>query len=202
MKLYFSPGACSLSPHIALREAGVEVELIKVDLKTKTLEDGSDFTKINAKGYVPALQLDNGELLTEGPVIVQYIADRNPTAHLIPAFGTMARYRVLEWLNFISTELHKGFGPLFKPGISEETKAAAKEQIIKRFNWVGEQLGGRTYLIGDTFSIADGYLFTILYWTRWVDMDLKQWPELQAFFYRVADRPKVKEALAAEGLSA
>lgn len=201
MKLYFSPGACSLSPHIALREAGIEVELVKVDLKAKKLADGSDFTQINGKGYVPALQLDNGELLTEGAIIVQYIADRKPDARLIPSFGTLARYRVQEWLVFISTELHKGVGPLFKPAVPEETKAAAKENLIKRLTWISDQWGNRSYLTGETFTVADGYLFTVLSWMPHFHVDLSQWPALQAFFSRVKDRPHVQAALAAEGLS-
>lgn len=202
MKLYYSPAACSMSPHIALKEAGLPVELIKVDLKTKKTESGADFNAINSKGYVPVLQLDNGQILTEGPAIVQYIADQNPGAKLAPAAGTMERYRLQEILNFITSELHKGFGPLFNPQAPAEWKAQVRTMLGKKFDWLTAQLGDKPYLLGAQFTVADGYLFTVLYWTRWVDIDLKQWPVLQAFFDRVAARPKVKEVLAAEGVTA
>ena len=202
MKLYFSPGACSLSPHIALREAGLPVELVKVDLQAKTLADGSDFRAINAKGSVPVLGLPDGGVLTEGPAIVQYIADRNPAAGLAPANGTPERYRLQEILNFITSELHKGFSPLFNPTCPPEWKAQVKAMLGQRFDWLSGQLDGKSYLLGEQFSVADGYLFTVLFWTRWVGIDLANWPVLQAFFERVAARPQVQAALAAEGLKA
>lgn len=202
MKLYYSPAACSLSPHIALREAGLPFELVKVDLKTKKLESGSDFTQINAKGYVPALQLNSGELITEGPAIVQYIADQNPEAHLAPANGTLARTRLQEWLNLITSELHKGFSALFNPLAPAEWKTMVRSTLGKKFDFISAHLQNQPYLLGEQFSVADGYLFTVLYWTRWVEIDLKQWPVLQAFFDRVAARPKVQEALAAERIKA
>lgn len=199
MKLYYSPGACSLSPHIALLEAGLNFTLQKVDLKTKQLDGGGDFLAINGKGYVPALELDNGELLTEGPAIVQYIADQNPAAKLAPAAGTLERYRLQEWLNFISTELHKTVGALFKP-MAAEAKQATLERINLRFAYVNNQLAGKPYLLGETFTVADGYLFNILSWTAWFQIDLATWPNLKAFQERVAARPQVHAALAAEGL--
>lgn len=202
MKLYYSPAVCSMSPHIALREAGLPVELVKVDLKAKKTENGGDYWQINSKGSVPALQLDNGQILTEGPAIVQYIADLNPAAKLAPAAGTMERYRLQEILNFITSELHKSFGAFFNPQAPAEWKAQVRIMIGKKFDWLTTQLGDKPYLMGEQFTVADGYLFTVLYWTRWVDIDLKQWPVLQAFFDRVAARPKVKEVLAAEGVTA
>ncbi|WP_374512850.1 glutathione transferase GstA [Niveibacterium sp.] len=200
MKLFFSPGACSLSPHIALREAGLPVELVKVDLKTKQLADGGDFTAINPKGYVPTVQLDSGEILTEGPAIVQYIADQKPESGLAPANGTMARYRLQEWLTFINSELHKTFGALFNPNAPTETKDAAKALLAKRFDYVVSQLQGKDYLTGAQFTVADGYLFTVINWGQWVGIDLAQWPALAAFHARVAARPAVQAALRAEGL--
>lgn len=202
MKLYFSPGACSLSPHIALREAGLPVELVKVDLQAKTLADGSDFRAINAKGSVPVLALPEGGVLTEGPAIVQYIADRNPAAGLAPANGTPERYRLQEILNFITSELHKGFSPLFNPNCPPEWKEQVKAMLGQRFDWLSGQLDGKSYLMGEQFSVADGYLFTVLFWTRWVGIDLTKWPVLHAFFQRVAARPQVQAALAEEGLKA
>jgi len=200
MKLFFSPGACSLSPHIALREAGLPVELVKVDLKTKQMADGADFTAINPKGYVPTVQLDGGDILTEGPAIVQYIADQKPESGLAPANGTMARYRLQEWLTFINSELHKTFGALFNPSAPAETKDAAKALLAKRFDYVVSQLQGKDYLTGEQFTVADGYLFTVINWGQWVGIDLAQWPALAAFHARVAARPAVQEALRAEGL--
>jgi glutathione S-transferase len=202
MKLYYSPAACSLSPHIALCEAGLPVELIKVDLGTKKTATGGDFMEINSKGYVPTLELDDGTILTEGPAILQYIADKNPAAGLVPAAGTMERYRLQEMLNFISTELHKGFSPLFNPKAPAEWKTEVRATIAKRFDWLTQYLEGKTYLLEEKFSVADGYLFTILYWTRWVDVDLSKWPVLKAFFDRVAARPKVQQALEEEGVKA
>jgi glutathione S-transferase len=200
MKLYFSPGACSLSPHIVLREAGLDFELEKVDLRSKQTASGADYNSINPKGYVPALQLDNGQVLTEGPAIVQYVADLVPGKLLAPAAGSMARYRLIEWLNFISTELHKGFGPLFKPNVPQETQHAARENLAKRFAYVAQQLPESGYLTGEHFTVADAYLFTVLSWTAHVKLDLSPWPELRAYIDRVAQRPAVHAALLAEGL--
>lgn len=200
MKLYYSPGACSLSPHIALREAGLPVELIKVDNSAKTYEGGGDFWKVNGKGYVPALELANGQVLTEGPAIVQYIADQNPDSRLAPKAGTIERYRLQEWLNFITSELHKGFSPLFNKAASADWKAGTTANLVKRFDWLAPQLEGKNYLTGDQFTVADGYLFTVLNWTKFVGIDLNKWPSLAAYHARVAARPKVQEALKAEGL--
>jgi glutathione S-transferase len=200
MKLYFSPGACSLSPHIVLREAGLSFDLEKVDLASKQTASGTDYRTVNPKGYVPALQLDNGQVLTEGPAIVQYVADQVPEKKLAPTAGTMERYRLLEWLNFISTELHKTFSPLFKPTTPEETKAAARETLTNRIGIVAAQLQHSSYLTGEQFSVADAYLFTVLNWTRHVKFDLSPWPAVQAYVQRVASRPAVQAAMVAEGL--
>lgn len=200
MKLYFSPGACSLSPHIVMREAGLTFETEKVSLSNKQTASGGDYRDINPKGYVPALQLDNGEVLTEGPAIVQYIADKNPQAQLAPAAGSMERYRLIEWLNFISTELHKSFGALFKPNTPEETRQAARDTIATRLEIVEKQLQGRDYLFGNQFGVADAYLFTVVGWAPHVKMDLGRWPNVQAFLQRVAARPAVRAAMLAEGL--
>ena len=200
MKLYFSPGACSLSPRIALLEAGLPFTTQKVDTKTKLLDGGGDFWAINSKGYVPALELDNGQVLTEGPAIVQYIADQNPESGLAPKAGTMERYRLQEWLNFITSEIHKGFSPLFDPTLTPEVKQVFKDKLGKRFDWLTTQLTGKQYLLGETFTVADGYLFTVLNWCQWVDIDLAKWPMLKDYQARVSARPKVQEALKAEGL--
>jgi glutathione S-transferase len=200
MKLYFSPGACSLSPHIVLCEAGLHFELDQVGLDTKQTASGKDFTAINPKGYVPALQLDNGQLLTEGPAIVQYIADLVPEKHLAPAAGSMERYRLMEWLNFISTELHKTFSPLFNRKTPEDTQNAAREILTKRVSFVSKQLDNSSYLCGDQFSVADAYLFTVLSWSRHVKFDLAPWPAVVAYLERVGARPAVHAAMAAEGL--
>ncbi len=200
MKLFYAPGACSLSPHIALMEAGVPFEVQQVSTKTKEMDGGGDFWKINGKGYVPALQLDNGEILTEGPAIVQYIADLKPESGLAPKAGTMERYRVQEWLNFITSEIHKSFTPLFRPDAAPAWKEAATTSLGKRFDWISEQLKGKTYLMGDKFTVADGYLFTVLSWTKHVGIDLGKWPVLAEYSARVAARPKVQEAMKAEGL--
>jgi glutathione S-transferase len=200
MKLYYSPGACSLSPHIALREAGVPFDLQKTSTKTKEIDGGGDFWKINGKGYVPALQLDNGEVLTEGPAIVQYIADQKPESGLMPKAGSMERYRVQEWLNFITSEIHKSFTPLFRPETTPEWKAGATASLEKRFDWLAGQLKGKSYLMGDQFTVADGYLFTVLGWGKHVGIDIARWPVLAEYSARVAARPKVQEAMKAEGL--
>lgn len=199
MKLYYSPGACSLSPHIVLREAGLDFEMERVDLKSKKTEHGNDYLEINPKGYVPALRLDDGELLTEGPAIVQYLADRVPARKLAPAAGTMERVRLQEWLNFISTELHKSHSPLFNPAAPEEWKTWMRDLIGRRLALVAKQLEGRDYLLGD-FSVADAYLFTVLSWGRFVNVDTSAWPVIGAYQARMAARPAVQAALKAEGL--
>jgi glutathione S-transferase len=201
MKLYFSPGACSLSPHIVAREAGIPVDLVKVDLKARKLEGGGDYARINGKGYVPALALDDGTLLTEGPAIVQYLADRKPEAGLAPANGTIERYRLQEWLNFLTSEIHKSFSPLFNPQAAEGWKQAARDNITRRFDWLAERLGPNPYLMGERFTVADAYLFTQLNWCQWTGVDLARWPALRDYHARVAARPKVQEALRAEGLA-
>ena len=200
MKLFFSPGACSLSPRIALLEAGLTFTTQKVDTKTKQLDGGGDFWAINSKGYVPLLQLDNGEYLSEGPAIVQYIADQKPESGLAPEAGTMERYRLQEMLNFITSEIHKGFSPLFDETLSAEVKQVFKDKLGKRFDWLTRQLDGKDYLMGATFTVADGYLFTVLNWGQWVGIDIAKWPVLAAYQARVSARPKVQEALKAEGL--
>ena len=200
MKLYYSPGACSLSPHIVAREAGIPIELKKTSTKDKTIEGGGDYWKVNGKGYVPALELDNGQVLTEGPAIVQYLADQKPDAGLAPKAGSLERYRLQEWLNFITTEIHKGFSPLFKPNTPDDYKKIVKENLAVRFDWLDKQLAGKDYLTGKAFSVADAYLFTVLGWTKPTQIDLARWPNLAAFHARVGARPKVKEALKAEGL--
>ncbi|HZS81592.1 MAG TPA: glutathione transferase GstA [Stellaceae bacterium] len=198
--LYFSPGACSLSPHIALREAGLPFSLEQVDLATKKTKAGADFLKINPKGQVPVLRLEDGEALTEGPAIVQYIADQAPASGLAPANGTIARYHLQEWLNFVTSELHKNFTPLFKPNTPEAYKAIAKETLAARFAHLDKHLAGRQYLLGDKFTVADAYCFTVVGWSKYHAIDLAQWPNLKAFMDRVAARPKVQEAMKAEGL--
>jgi glutathione S-transferase len=200
MKLYYAPAACSLSPHIVAREAGVPIALERVDNKAKKTETGADYWQVNPKGQVPALQLDDGEILTEGPAIVQYLADKAPNAKLIPPAGSKERYRVLEWLNFITSEIHKSFTPLFKPNTPDAYKPIAKENLANRFALVDKHLAGKQYLMGDQFSVADAYLFTVLRWSSLHQIDLKQYPNISAFMDRVAARPKVKEAMQAEGL--
>ena len=200
MKLYYSPGACSLSPHIALREAGIPFDLQKVSTKTKEIDGGGDFWTVNGKGYVPALQLDSGEILTEGPAIVQYIADQKPESGLAPKAGSLERYRLQEWLNFITSEIHKQFSPLFNPATNAEWKAGVTANLTKRFDWLDKQLAAKNYLMGDQFTVADGYLFTVLSWGKYVDIDIAKWPALAAYVARVAARPKVQQALTAEGL--
>ena len=200
MQLYFSPGACSLASHIVAREAGIDVELKRTDTKTKKLEDGSDYFAVNSKGAVPALRLDNGQVLTEGPVILQYLADQKPGSHLAPQAGTIERYRLLEWLNYLTSEVHKTFSPLFNPAANDAVKAYAVQNVEKRFDWIEKQLAGKQYLTGDTFTIADAYLFVLANWSNFVGIDLGKWPALKAFQARVAARPKVQEAMEAEGL--
>jgi glutathione S-transferase len=200
MKLYYSPGACSLSPHIALLEAGLPYELVKVDLRAKTTENGDEFAKINPKNQVPALMLDSGELLTEGPVIVQVIADKASDKNLAPASGSDERYKMQEWLNFITSELHKNFSPLFNPAIPDEVKKFFSDRIMGKFKYVDSQLAGRDYLMGKQFTVADGYLFVMLAWAERMKLDLSAMPNLLAYKARVAARPKVQEALTKEGL--
>ena len=200
MKLYYAPGACSLSPHIVAREAGIPIQLQKVNTKDKTMEGGGDFWQINPRGYVPVLELDNGERLTEGPAIVQYLADQKPDSGLAPKAGTLERYRLQEWLNFLTSEVHKQFSPLFKPNTPEDYKPIAKQNIATRFDWLDKQLAGKDYLTGKNFTVADAYLFVLLNWTRPTQIDLAKWPNLAAFQKRVGARPKVKEALQEEGL--
>ena len=200
MKLYYSPGACSLSPHIVLLEAGLDFTAEKVDLKSKKTESGADYTTVNSKGAVPALIMEDGKLLTEGAAIVQYVADRKPQSGLAPASGTLERYRLMELLNYIASEMHKGYSPLFNPAITPEAKAAAIAALDKKFTFLTAQLGDKPYLLGDTFTVADAYLFTVLSWSARVGVDLGKWPALAAYVARVKSRPKVQEALKAEGL--
>ena len=199
MKLYFSPGACSLSPHIVLLEAGLAFTSEPVDLRQKRTSSGADFRAINPKGYVPALVLDDGSVLTEGPAIVQYLADLAPASGLLPAVGDVERYRTVGWLNYIGTELHKNFSPLFNPAASDDMKAYARNMLAQRFPHVAEQLDGREFL-GARFSIADAYLFTVLGWTDFLKISLDEWPALQAYRGRIAARPAVQQAMRAEGL--
>jgi glutathione S-transferase len=200
MKLYYSPGACSLSPHIALHEAGLAHELVKVDLKEKKTETGEDFAKINPKGQVPALMLDSGELLTEGPVIVQVIADKAAGKNLAPANGTDERYKMQEWLNFTTSELHKNFSPLFNPAIPDEVKKFFADRIMTKFKYADAQLAGKDYLMGKQFTVADGYLFVMTAWAERMKLDLSGLPNLVAYKARVAARPNVQAALKMEGL--
>jgi glutathione S-transferase len=199
MKLYYALGACSLAPHIALNEAGLAYDAVKVDLRTHQLADGTDYYTINPKGYVPLLELDDGQRLSEVAVILQYIADRKPGT-LAPAFGSLPRYRVMEWLNFIATEIHKQFGPLWYPDTPDTTKEKQRATLAKRFDFVAKTLAAQPYLAGDAFSIADAYLFTIVNWSGMLKIDLSPWPALQQFQARVAARPKVHATLVAEGL--
>ena len=200
MKLYYSPGACSLSPHIALQEAGLAYTPVLASTKSHKLQDGTDYYTINALGYVPVLELDNGERLREGPAIVQYIADQVPDKQLAPANGTLARYRLQEWLNFIGTELHKGFSPLFNPATPEEYKPVVRERLLQRLQWVDSQLAAKQYLMGDQFTVADGYLFTVTNWTQPTNLDISGLANLAAYRERVGARPAVQAAMKAEGL--
>ncbi len=200
MKLYYSPGACSLSPHIALQEAGLAYTPVLASTKSHKLQDGTDFYTINALGYVPVLELDNGERLREGPAIVQYIADQVPDKQLAPANGTLARYRLQEWLTFIGTELHKGFSPLFNPATPEDYKPMVRERLLQRLQWVDVQLAGKQYLMGDQFTVADGYLFTVTNWTQPTNLDISGLANLAAYRERVGARPAVQAAMKAEGL--
>jgi glutathione S-transferase len=201
MKLYYSPGACSLAPHIVLKESGLAFDLVKADLKTHTLAaDGSDYYQTTSKGQVPLLELDNAQRLTEGPVISQYIADQVSDKNLAPANGTMARYRLQEWLNFVTSELHKGIGGLFNPMMNDDGKAVIRSRALDKLRWVDAQLEGKAYLMGDTFSIADAYLFTVTNWTGHTGIDISGLKNLSAFQARMAARPAVQAALKAEGV--
>jgi len=200
MKLYYLSAACSLAANIALREAGLKFELVKVDRRTRKAADGLDFNEVNPKGYVPALTLDNGEVLTENVAVLQYIADRNPAAKLAPPAGTMERYRLIEWLSFINSEVHKGFSPLFREDASEDVKRFTRANLERRLDYLDRILGGRTFLMGEQFTIADAYLFVVASWGKSVNVDLGRWPALQRHVERVGQRPQVIEALKAEGL--
>jgi glutathione S-transferase len=201
MKLYFYPAACSLAPHIVMREAGFSFELEQVDLGKKLTAGGEDFSKINPKGYVPALRLDDGEILTEVAVILQYLADHKPASGLEPGAGTMERYRVMEWLNFIATEVHKQFGPLFNPKITAEWKESQLSRLAQRFDYLAQHVSGKQYLMGDKFTVADSYLFTVINWAGFLHVDMAKWPQLTDYLARIAARPAVKAAMEAEGLT-
>jgi len=201
MKLYFSAASCSLASNIALHEAGISYDLTKVDLKTHTTEDGADFYAIHDKGYVPYIVMDNGQGLSEGVAILQYIADQKPESALAPKAGTLERYRLQEWLTYINSELHKVISSMFDPSMNAETREKTIEKSGKRLDWLSKKLDGKTYLMGNTFTVADGYLFTVLNWCQWVGIDLAKWPVLQGFMGRVDARPKVQEALKAVGLA-
>tara|TARA_R110000787_G_scaffold235621_6_gene342369 strand:+ start:5967 stop:6575 length:609 start_codon:yes stop_codon:yes gene_type:complete len=201
MKLFYFPGACSLSPHIVLREVGAKFELVKVDLATRKTETGADFSKINPRGYVPALELDDGSVLVEGPAIIQYLADQNPAADLAPSPTDRARYELQSWLTFIGTELHKQFSPLFNPTSVEAQKKASVLALKGRFDYLADQLATRPYIMGDKYSVADAYLFVVLSWAGFVKLDLSPWPALGSYLQRIAGRPAVQKALKTEGLT-
>jgi len=200
MKLYFSPGACSLSPHIVLKEAGLAFEGVLTPTKTHQTPDGTDYYTINPLGYVPLLELDDGTRLREGPAIIQYIADQVPTKNLAPANGTLARYRLQEWLTFIGTEIHKGFSPLFNPNVPADTKTMFKDKLLQRLQWVDGELAGKQFLLGEHFSVADAYLFTTTNWAKPMNIDLSGFANIVAWRERVSARPAVQEAMKAEGL--
>lgn len=200
MKLYYFPGACSIAPHIVAREAGIALELEKVDLGSRRTATGEDYLAVNPKGYVPALRLDDGSVLTEVSVLVQYLADQAPGSGLIPPAGSMERYRILEWIGYISTEIHKGFGPLWNAKLAPEARAAAVAALAHRLDLVEKTLASRPFLTGERFTVADAYLFAVASWAPWVKLDMAPWPKLRDFVARVAARPKVQEALEAEGL--
>ena len=201
MKLYYSPGACSLSPHIALQEAGIAFEPVLASTKSHKLLDGTDYYTINPLGYVPLLELDDGTLLREGPAILQYIADLVPLKNLAPANGTMPRYRLQEWLAFIGTELHKGFSPLFNPAMPAEAKTIALDKLQTRLAWVDKDLEGKAFVMGEHFSVADGYLFTVTNWAAPMKIDLSVYPNIVAWRERIGARPGVQAAMKAEGLT-
>jgi glutathione S-transferase len=200
MKLYYYSGACSLASNIALHEAGLPFELVKVDRRTHKAADGLDYSEVNGKGYVPALTLDNGEVLTENVAVLQYIADRNPASKLAPPAGSMERYRLVEWLAFISSEIHKNFSPLFRDDAPEDTKQYVRKVLNIRLDYLSRAMGNRPFLMGEQFTVADAYLFTVLGWSRHLNFDLGKWPQLQRYVERVGARPQVTEALNAERL--
>jgi glutathione S-transferase len=200
MKLYFSPGACSLSPHIILQESGLPFTIEKVDLRSKQTASGADYLAINPKGYVPALEMDDGVLLTEGPAIVQYLADQVPDKQLAPANGSMERYQLMSWLTFIGTEIHKNYSPLFNPASTDDAKASAKQALAKRYAYVERMLDGREYLVGTQFSVTDGYLFVVTNWSGMLKLDMSAFPNIAAFQQRIGARPAVRQAMQAEGL--
>jgi glutathione S-transferase len=200
MKLYYAPGACSLASHIALRESGLPFEIDKLNVPTKTTASGEDFMQINPKGYVPAIKLDDGSILTEGVAILQYIADQNPGSGLAPKAGTMERYRLQEWLNFIATELHKTFGQLFNKIAPEESKNNARNLLTRRLDYVEVQLANKPYLMGDGFTVADAYMFVVVNWSGHVGYDLSPFPKIKEYIARIAERPSVRAAMQAEGL--
>jgi glutathione S-transferase len=202
MKLYYAPAACSLAPHIVLRETGLSFDLVKTDTAHHVTADGDDFYAVNAKGQVPVLELDGGARLTEGPVIAQYVADRAGATALMPAAGTLARYRVMEWQNYVTSELHKSFTPLFQDHVDAAAKQALAAVLRRKLAWLDRQMAGRSYLTGETFTAADAYLFVVLGWARFVKLDISDLSHLQAFIARVAERPAVREAMRAEGLLA
>lgn len=200
MKLYYTPGTCSLSPHIILRETETAFELVKTDIRAKTVDGGSDFRTVNPNGYVPALALEDGTLITEGPAIVQYIADQAGAETLAPANGTLERTKLQSWLNFVSTELHKGFGPMFNPQMPEEAKTLFRDKLRERFAFLDKHFADNDYLMGDTFTLPDAYLFVVLRWGKPMKVDPAEFPNLKRFFDRVEARPAVQAALKAEGL--
>ena len=200
MKLYYTPGACSLSPHIVLNEAQFDFQLEKVDLKAKKTESGGDYLAINPKGSVPALEIGGGQILTEGPVVVQYLADKKPEFHLAPPNGTLERYRLQEMLNFITSEIHKQYGLLFKPNTPEAMKKIAMDNLVARYQIVAQTLNGQPYLFGETFTVADAYLFTVTNWAKKMNVDLSPWPMIQQYQARIAERPAVQKSLKEEGL--
>ena len=200
MKLYYAPGACSLASHIALHESGLPFEIDKLNVPTKTTSGGEDYMQINPKGYVPAIKLDDGGVLTEGAAILQYIADQNPASGLAPKAGTMERYRLQEWLTFIGTEIHKSFSPMFNKAASDEVKNYARNLLIRRVGYVEEQLANKPYLMGDSFTVADAYLFVVLSWSGHVGFDLDPFPRIKEYLARIGARPAVQAAMKAEGL--
>lgn len=200
MKLYYFPGACSLAPHIVLQEAGIPCEIERVDLANKETASGQDFFAINPKGFVPALQLDNGQILTEAQVIVQYLADQVPDKHLVPPAGSFARYRLMEWLSYMATDLQKGFAPLFNPDTTDDTRRTVHANLARQFDYLAAQLEGSEYIAGDRYTVADAYLFTLLSWAGYVEIDLGEWPVLGAYLARIAARPAVRAAMVAERL--
>jgi glutathione S-transferase len=201
MKLYYTPGACSQAPHIALNEAGLQFDPVLVDLRAKKLPGGEDYFAVNPKGSVPALGLDDGEVLTENAAILQYIGDQAPASGLLPQLGDFRRYRAIEWLNYIATELHKGFGPLWNPSSTPEAKDGTRDLLAKKFDYVQQRLGDGPYLLGGAFTAPDAYLFVVLGWTRIHQIDLSRWPGLVAYVSRVSERPAVQATLQKEGLA-